>query len=92
MADQDMYMNTFSRFMAAAGIVLLLAACGGGGDAAVAGAEAKPQQTYKWRMVTTWPKNLPWKWVNSPSQTRPPRTASSTTDRSGVAGRPHRCR
>lgn len=52
-------MSIFSRLMAGAGILLLLAACGGGSDTAVAGAEAKPQKIYKWRMVTTWPKNLP---------------------------------
>ncbi len=38
-----------------------LVGCGGGETASTdAGmAQAEPQQVYKWRLVTTWPKNLP---------------------------------
>ena len=39
-------------------LVALLASCGGGNTATSTGA-AEPVQTYQWRMVTTWPKNLP---------------------------------
>ncbi len=39
---------------------LVLTACGGGQQAATApGEAAEPAKTYKWRMVTTWPKNFP---------------------------------
>ncbi|MEZ5530608.1 MAG: TRAP transporter substrate-binding protein DctP [Porticoccaceae bacterium] len=39
---------------------LLLAGCGGGGESAASpGQQAEPQQVYKWKMVTTWPKNFP---------------------------------
>jgi TRAP-type mannitol/chloroaromatic compound transport system substrate-binding protein len=38
----------------------LLVSCGGETDtAATSDAAATPQKIYKWRMVTTWPKNLP---------------------------------
>ena len=37
-----------------------LAACGGGqGGATAAAGGAASQQTFKWKLVTTWPKNLP---------------------------------
>ena len=39
-------------------LVFLLSACGGSEQAAPS-ASAEPQKVYKWRMVTTWPKNLP---------------------------------
>ena len=39
--------------------VLLLGSCGGGETASSDGAAAEPQQTFKWSLVTTWPKNLP---------------------------------
>ncbi len=39
-------------------ISLALAACGGAGETA-ATPDAAPQQTYDWKLVTTWPKNLP---------------------------------
>ncbi len=42
-------------------LVGLLAACGGGEVASNSDGSAavQKQQTFKWRMVTTWPKNLP---------------------------------
>lgn len=42
-------------------LTLVLAACGGSEVSYGTGeaAEAAPQKVYKWRMVTTWPKNLP---------------------------------
>lgn len=41
-------------------LTLTLAACGGAEQATTASGEtAEPAKTYKWRMVTTWPKNLP---------------------------------
>ena len=36
-----------------------LAACGGGEAAPGTAVNTKPAKVYKWRMVTTWPKNLP---------------------------------
>ena len=40
--------------------VFALVSCGGGQKSQSADAGAAPaQQTFKWRMVTTWPKNLP---------------------------------
>lgn len=39
-------------------IVLLLVACGGVNETAST-AEAVKQQTFEWKLVTTWPKNLP---------------------------------
>lgn len=42
------------------GLTLVLVACGGGAPAIdAAGPTAEPAKVYKWRMVTTWPKNLP---------------------------------
>ncbi len=46
------------RLFLSAFALVLLAACGGEQSAATAGAAA-PQQTFKWKLVTTWPKNLP---------------------------------
>ncbi len=39
-------------------VTLLLVACGGGKEVEQQ-AQAAPEQTYKWKMVTTWPKNFP---------------------------------
>lgn len=40
--------------------VMLLSACGGGGEPATTSAGASElQKVYKWRLITTWPKNLP---------------------------------
>ncbi|MFT5929357.1 MAG: hypothetical protein ACI805_002490, partial [Candidatus Azotimanducaceae bacterium] len=37
-----------------------LISCGGSNQQSSVGAgEVQPVQTFKWRMVTTWPKNLP---------------------------------
>jgi len=40
---------------------LLLTACGGGegSDGSGSSATSAPQQTYQWKMITSWPKNLP---------------------------------
>ncbi len=38
---------------------LMLAACGGDQQGSTAGSDAASQQTFKWKLVTTWPKNLP---------------------------------
>ncbi|WP_461480990.1 TRAP transporter substrate-binding protein [Porticoccus sp.] len=41
-------------------VTLLLAGCGGAEQAASDGTgQAAPSQVYKWKMVTTWPKNFP---------------------------------
>lgn len=40
-------------------LFLLITACGGGSDPTTTQEAAAPQQTFKWRLVTTWPKNLP---------------------------------
>lgn len=49
-----------ARAMAAAlALALALAGCGAEGPAAADGASAAPQKVYRWRMITTWPKNLP---------------------------------
>ena len=44
--------------------VLLIAGCGGGGGSAAPAGDssapaAEPARVYNWRMVTTWPENLP---------------------------------
>lgn len=46
--------NTFTTLM----LLLALTACGGAPEHLTETANS-PQQTFKWRMVTTWPKNLP---------------------------------
>jgi TRAP-type mannitol/chloroaromatic compound transport system substrate-binding protein len=40
-------------------IASALIACGPEKPVAANGADAQPQQTYKWKMVTSWPKNFP---------------------------------
>ncbi|MFK8019072.1 MAG: TRAP transporter substrate-binding protein [Pseudomonadales bacterium] len=53
-----MHLKTYLR---AAAVILLagfLAACAGEKNAAV-GEAAAPEQTFKWKLVTTWPKNFP---------------------------------
>lgn len=52
------------RILALLMIVVGLAGCGDGGGAAAAGAgaaagTAEPVKVYRWKMITTWPKNLP---------------------------------
>ncbi len=46
------------HWLLTAGMVLLLAACGGA-EAPTGEAASAPAQVYNWRMVTTWPENLP---------------------------------
>lgn len=46
------------RIIAVLALSALVAGCGGKDPEIVEGAAA-PQKVYKWRMVTTWPKNLP---------------------------------
>ncbi|MBT4162036.1 MAG: TRAP transporter substrate-binding protein [Gammaproteobacteria bacterium] len=38
---------------------LVLVSCGESSNTTPTGQTAEPQKVYKWRMVTTWPKNLP---------------------------------
>ena len=40
-------------------LVALLTSCGGSDSSSGETATAKPQKVYKWKMVTTWPKNFP---------------------------------
>ena len=40
-------------------VAMTLMACGPEKPVAANGADAQPQQTYKWKMVTSWPKNFP---------------------------------
>ena len=40
-------------------LLILLGSCGGTQEPVAAGGASAPQKVYKWRMVTTWPKNLP---------------------------------
>lgn len=46
------------RLCLVAAAVSVLAACGDKG-AESAGTDASPQKTYKWKLVTSWPKNFP---------------------------------
>lgn len=52
---------TLPRWIAitATALALLLAGCGGADNSSDGAAAAKPQKVYKWKMVTTWPKNFP---------------------------------
>ena len=49
------------KFVPVVLIGLALGACDGGtgSDQALEGASSTPQQTYQWKMITSWPKNLP---------------------------------
>ena len=40
-------------------LLVLLASCGGTQEPVATAAVTAPQKIYEWRMVTTWPKNLP---------------------------------
>ncbi len=40
-------------------LLILLGSCGGTQEPVAAVSAAAPQKVYEWRMVTTWPKNLP---------------------------------
>lgn len=49
----------FLGAIAGATAATALTACGSNEDNAKAAATMQPQQTFKWKMVTTWPKNFP---------------------------------
>ena len=51
-------LNKMFKYCAAMLAMTLLQACGGEEQTAVSGT-AEPQQTYEWKLVTTWPKNFP---------------------------------
>ncbi len=52
-------MRVVKRWLAA-GLLTALAGCGGTqAPVADGAAAAQPQQVYEWRLITTWPKNLP---------------------------------
>jgi len=40
-------------------LLVFLASCGGAQEPVVTASASAPQKIYEWRMVTTWPKNLP---------------------------------
>jgi TRAP-type mannitol/chloroaromatic compound transport system substrate-binding protein len=40
-------------------LLILLSSCGGTQESVSTSGAAAPQKVYQWRMVTTWPKNLP---------------------------------
>ena len=40
-------------------LLILLSSCGGTQESVSNSGAAAPQKVYQWRMVTTWPKNLP---------------------------------
>ena len=55
-------MSTAWKRVLATAAALLLTACGGAGEGhgpAGAAAGKEPQQTFRWKLITTWPKNLP---------------------------------
>ena len=39
---------------------VILASCGGKSTETESVSKADTQQTYNWKLVTTWPKNYPW--------------------------------
>ncbi|MDP4783509.1 MAG: ABC transporter substrate-binding protein, partial [Gammaproteobacteria bacterium] len=49
------------RSLAAAALCLLLSSCGNEPTSvnSAAAAGTAPQQTYQWKLITSWPKNLP---------------------------------
>ena len=48
-----------SRILFAAIAVGLVAGCGGNVESSTAGASAQDTKVYRWKLITTWPKNLP---------------------------------
>ena len=47
------------RFISVALMCILLVGCGGETTSGTEAAGAKPEQTFQWKLVTTWPKNFP---------------------------------
>ncbi len=47
------------RFISVALMCILLVGCGGETTSSAETAGVKPEQTYQWKLVTTWPKNFP---------------------------------
>ena len=51
--------TAFTRITLILSCVLALVACGGNQSGSVQNAPAAEQQTYEWKLVTSWPKNFP---------------------------------
>ena len=51
--------QTILKLFLLTGVALLLTACGQNSESDVSDVGVKAQQNYKWKLVTTWPKNLP---------------------------------
>ena len=47
------------RFISVALMCILLVGCGGETTSSTEATGAKPEQTFQWKLVTTWPKNFP---------------------------------
>ena len=48
------------RIVLVLGVIGLVAGCGGSAETTTSDTSvAQPEQTFKWRLVTTWPKNFP---------------------------------
>jgi len=48
------------RIVLVLGVIGMVAGCGGSAETTTSDASAvQPEQTFKWRLVTTWPKKLP---------------------------------
>ncbi|MCC2617903.1 TRAP transporter substrate-binding protein [Aestuariibacter halophilus] len=54
-----MLMNVCGRVMVATLLAWVLAACSGDSPQSNSTTTAAPQQTYEWKLVTSWPKNFP---------------------------------
>ena len=50
--------RTFLSVVLSTALIIILSACGGSDNSSTQGAAAE-QQTFKWKLVTTWPKNFP---------------------------------
>ena len=47
------------RILLCAVLILLITGCGDNDSNQVQGDNVAPQQIYKWKLVTSWPKNYP---------------------------------